>query len=123
MFKKLLSLFKDESELEKDKRSKFRFEVKYIEELCIDINSKKYNLKEISLEGLSFYISEKDNKTFEKGTKHKSCIEFKDSKVMFYITVMSHHNGLIGCKVTSGVDQYNDFVTGDLSIYLTSYLS
>lgn len=122
MFEKLKKLLQSSEEIAKDKRSKFRFDVLYIEDLKLEVFSKEYNMKEISLEGMSFFINEDQSKLYSKSKVCDARLVFKETIIPLQIQLMNIHDDLIGCKVVSNKEEYNDFIMCELSNYLTSYL-
>ncbi len=116
-FKKI---FESDRDLVSDKRAKFRFDVKYIEELKLVSNSSQYKLKEVSLDGFSFYHN-KPLELIEVTNAFLGQITLKDYEVPIGFEVINTSGDLCGCKVTSGKDQYNRFVKDTLGPFLSSY--
>jgi hypothetical protein len=121
LLKKISRVFKQKSG--KDKRLNFRFDVSYVEDLELEINNSKYKLKEISLEGLSFFTSKDLSNSFEPETLLDCSIVFKGSKLNLQLKTVSIVDQLIGCKITTNKDNYHNFVKNDLSLFLVSYLN
>ena len=106
-----------------DKRSNFRFDVAYVDDLELEINNAKYKFKEISLEGLSFFVPQEKISDFNIKSIHNCNILFKDQKINVQVEAMNRVNDIIGCKIRSNKDEYHDFIKNDLSLFLVSYLS
>ena len=106
-----------------DKRLKFRFDVSFVEDLELDINNTKYKLKEISLEGLSFFISKKLLNNLEKNSIHDCNILFKGTKLSLQLQLVSFVDDFVGCKIITNKDNYHAFVKNKLSLFLVSYLN
>ena len=121
LLKKISRVFRQKSE--KDNRLNFRFDVSFVEDLELEINNSKYKLKEISLEGLSFFSSKDLSNSFEPKTLLDCSIIFKGSKLNLQLQTVSIVDQLIGCKITTNKDNYHNFVKNDLSLFLVSYLN
>jgi hypothetical protein len=121
--KKTVELFKIKPNSDIDKRSNFRFDVAYVDDLELEINNSKYKFKEISLEGLSFFVPQEKLSQFNVKSVHNCNIIFKGQKINVQVEAMNRVNDIIGCKIRSNKDEYHDFIKNDLSLFLVSYLS
>lgn len=123
MLKKIKDFFFEITQKEKkDRRSKFRFDVQYINDLNLKVEKSSLKMKEISLEGFSFYYDPKNKNQFKKGLKYNGIIKLKEREISINFEVRNKHAKLIGCQIFGGKEAYNRFVTEELSAFFISYL-
>lgn len=121
--KKTVELFKIKPNNDISKRSNFRFDVAYVDDLELEINNAKHKFKEVSLEGLSFFVPQEKLSDFNIKSVHNCNILFKGQKINVQVDVVNRVNDIIGCKIRSNKDEYHDFIKNDLSLFLVSYIS
>ena len=115
MFKKVFKiLFGSNS----DKRNRFRFDVQYVEDLCIKIDSKEYRLREISLEGFSF-IDQSDH--FKASQELTVQLIFRERVQEIKAVVQNKSTKICGCSITSNKAKYTSMVVDELAPFLVSF--
>lgn len=118
MLKKILSFFEGQK---KEKRNRYRFDVQYRDEISLTIDKKSFKLKEISLEGFSFFLNEEASKEFKLKDKISIKIAFDDQEFETDVIIKNLSSKVCGCKVILNQAAFSKLIIDRLSPYLVSF--
>jgi hypothetical protein len=118
MLKKLKAFFQEKNS---EKRNRYRFDIQYRDEIKVFINNKERKLKEISLEGFSFFRTEGDS--FDQCESLKVSLRFESTQLDFSADLKNTTKQFYGCSVVSRKDLYSKLIINELSPYLISFIN